>query len=137
MMNGMIWLRISSIISLLFAAGHTLGGRKAWSPIGDSPVLESMRTFRFDVEGVSRTYLDFYRGFGYSLTVFLLLQGVLLWQLSTIAARQPLQARPLAASFAIATIAGGILTWIFILPIPTIFSAVLSVCLVMAVLSLR
>ena len=28
-----------------------------------------MRSFRFDTMGVSRTYLDFYMGFGYALTV--------------------------------------------------------------------
>ena len=70
-------LRIASVISLLFAAGHTLGGSDAWSPLGETEVLKSMRSFRFDVFGVSRTYLDFYLGFGFTLSVYLLLQAIL------------------------------------------------------------
>jgi hypothetical protein len=33
-MSTSLLLRIASVISVLFAAGHTLGGRKAWSPQG-------------------------------------------------------------------------------------------------------
>src|SRR5262245_12711974 len=132
MMNGVLWLRISSIVSLLFAVGHTLGGRKAWSPIGENEVLTSMRTVHFDVNGVSRTFLDFYRGFGYSLSVFLVLQAVLLWQLAAIARNQPQVVRPLVASFAISSVIGVFITWAFILPIPAVFSAVLTACLVIA-----
>lgn len=136
-MNGVLWLRISSIVSLLFAVGHTLGGRKAWSPIGENEVLASMRTVHFTVTGVSRSFLDFYRGFGYSLTVFLVLQAVLLWQLAAIARSQPQIVRPLVASFAISSVIGVFITWAFILPIPAVFSAVLTACLVIAFVLLR
>jgi hypothetical protein len=135
--SGVMWVRISSIVSLLFAVGHTLGGRKDWSPIAENPVLTAMRTFRFEIGGVSRTYLDFYRGFGFSLSVFLALQGFMLWQLSTLARTEPLEAKPLVASFAVASIIGAVVTWIFIMPVPTVFSAVLSACLVVAWVTLR
>ena len=39
-----LFLRIASIISLLFATGHTLGGLKKWSPMGDNEVLRAMTT---------------------------------------------------------------------------------------------
>jgi hypothetical protein len=45
-------------------------------------VLKAMREARFDTMGVSRSYLDFYLGFGYSLSVAELMLGVLLWQLA-------------------------------------------------------
>lgn len=136
-MNGVLWLRISAIVSLLFAAGHSLGGRSSWSPVGENEVLMSMRTVHFHFQGVSRSFLDFYRGFGYSLGVFLALQGIVLWQLAAIAKPQPQAVRPLVASFAIASIVGAIITWNFILPIPAIFSAVLAACLVIAFVTLR
>ena len=88
-MKGVIWLRVSAIVSLLFAGGHTLGSRSSWSPVGDNEVLMSMRTVHFNLQGVSRSFLDFYRGFGYSLSVFLVLQGVVLWQLAAVARKQP------------------------------------------------
>jgi hypothetical protein len=135
--NRVLWLRISSIVSLLFAVGHTLGGRRAWSPVGENEVLASMRTVHFDVQGVSRSFLDFYRGFGYSLTVFLLLQAVLLWQLAAIARTQAQTVRPLVASFAIASVVGGLIAWVFLFPTPAVFSALLTACLIIAFFTLR
>jgi hypothetical protein len=132
-----LWLRVSSVISLFFAAGHTLGGRKDWSPQGESNVLRSMRTFRFEVFGVSRTYLDFYRGFGFTLSVTLILQAVVLWQLATLARTAPLQARPMVAAFALASLASALLSWRFIFPLPTVFAGVLTACLAMAFFSAR
>ena len=92
-------LRIASVLSLLFAAGHTLGGTKSWSPIADNDVFRSMRSFRFDVEGTSRTYADFYVGLGYSLSVFLFLQAIVLWQLALLAKKESVGLRPLIGSF--------------------------------------
>ena len=63
-MSSTLLLRVASLLAALFAVGHTAGGRGSWSPIGESEGLKAMRTFRFDVAGVGRTYLDFYRGFG-------------------------------------------------------------------------
>jgi len=136
-MNPVLWLRISSIASLLFACGHTLGGRRAWSPIGETQVLAAMRTYQFDIQGVSRSYLDFYRGFGYSLSVFLVLQAVVLWQLSAIAKTEPLQVRPIVASFAIASLVRGILTWVFLFPLPAVLSVVLTACIAAAFFAAR
>ncbi len=137
MINGVLWLRISSLVSLLFAAGHTLGGRTAWSPVGENEVLVSMRTVHFEVEGVSRSFLDFYRGFGYSLSVSLLLQAILLWQFASIARIQPRAVRPVVVSFGIASALGGIIAWVFLFPVPALFSAVLTACLIVASLTLR
>ena len=131
-MRTTLLLRVASVISLLFAAGHTLGGRKDWSPIGESEVLKAMGTVRFETMSVSRTYLDFYRGFGFTISVFLLLQAALLWQLATVARTEPLRVRPLIASLTLASLACGLLAWRFILPLPVVFSAVLTACLGLA-----
>ncbi len=136
-MRTALLLRIASVISLLFAAGHTLGGRKSWSPLGESEVLKAMRTFRFETSGVSRTYLDFYLGFGFTISVYLLLQAILLWQLAAMARTEPLQVRPMIASFALATLACGLLSWRFIFPLPVVFSAVLAACLALAYFAAR
>jgi hypothetical protein len=131
-MTTALWLRISSVISLLFAAGHGMGGSKHWSPMGETDVLKAMRDVRFDVMGVSRSYLDFYDGFGHSLTVSMLLQAVLLWQMASLAKTEPARLRPMIAAFVLATIAGGVVSWLFIIPIPVVFSAVLAACLAVA-----
>jgi hypothetical protein len=134
-MNATVWLRISSVISLLLTVGHTLGGMESWSPLGETEVLASMRTFRFDVEGFSRSYLDFFRGFGFVLSVFFLLQAVVLWQLATIAKTAPRQVRPVIGAFALAAVAILIVNWSFLFAVPVIFQAALTGCIAVAFFS--
>jgi len=121
-----IWLRVSAVISLLFSAGHTLGGLKYWSPMGDNPVLQSMRSVRFDTMHVTRSYLDFYLGFGYSLSALLLMQSILLWQFAGIAKTAPQSLRPMILAVGIATLVAGVIAWRFLFPLPAVVSAVLA-----------
>jgi hypothetical protein len=125
-------LRIASIVMFLFAAGHSLGGKDSWSPAGETDVLRAMRSVSFHVAGVSRTYLDFYTGFGWTLSIFLLLQAVLLWQIAAMATADPRRVRPMIVSFLVATIAAAVVSWRLILPVPVIFFAIIAVCLAAA-----
>ncbi len=126
------WLRISAVLSFLFAVGHTLGGRKSWSPMGDNPVLRAMKSTPFDLKGTERTYLDFYLGFGYSISVFQVTLAVLLWQLATLADSNPRAARPMIAVIALATALCGAISYRLILPLPALFSAVTFASLAIA-----
>lgn len=47
------WLRASSLLSLVFALGHTLGASQSWSPVGGTDVLRAIATFHFNVEGAN------------------------------------------------------------------------------------
>ncbi len=127
-----LWLRVGSGISLLFTAGHTLGGLKRWSPMGDNEVLRQMTAVHFDANGVSRSYFDFFMGFGWSISVAMVLQTVLLWQLASMARSDPAAARPMIAAFALATLASGAIAWRFIFPVPALFSAALVIPLAVA-----
>ena len=131
-MTATLWLRISAGSALLFAAGHTLGGLKYWSPMGDSPVLQSMRSLRFDTMGANRSYFDFFMGFGHSISVLQVMEAILLWQLATLARSNALSVRPMIAVIALATAACGVIAWRFIFPVPAIFSLVLVLTLSVA-----
>jgi hypothetical protein len=125
-------LRIASVISLLFTAGHTLGGLKKWSPMGENEVLKAMTTVRFETMGANRSYLDFFMGFGWSISVAMLLQTVLLWQMASLARTDVAPVRPKIAVLALATLASGVIAWRFIFPVPALFSGVLLIALVAA-----
>jgi hypothetical protein len=125
-------LRIASFISLLFAAGHSVGGLQKWSPIGDSAVLTAMTNTHFDVMGLSRSYLDLYLGMGWTVSVFLLLQAVLLWQMASLARVNAAQVRPMIAAFMLATLATGILSWLYIFAVPALFCGALVIALAAA-----
>ena len=125
-------LRIASVISLLFTAGHSFGGLQKWSPVPQNAVLDAMTAVKFDVMGVSRSYLDFYMGFGWSASVAMLLQTVLLWQMASLARTNAAQVRPMIAAFVLATLASAVIAWIFIFPIPAMFASVLTIVLLAA-----
>ena len=131
-MTTKLLLRSASVISLIFAAGHTLGGLQKWSPMGENDVLRAMTMVHFDTMGVNRSYLDFFMGFGWTISVFMLLQTVLLWQLASLARAEPGRVRPMIAVFAMAALAIGIIAWRFIFPIPAMFSSALVVVLTTA-----
>jgi hypothetical protein len=130
-------LRIASVISLLFTVGHTMGGLRKWSPMGDNAVLKAMTDVRFDTMGANRSYLDFFMGFGWSISVFMLMQTILLWQLASLARTDPARLRPTIAVIALATVASGAIAWRFIFPVPAVFSGVLAIALALAYVAAR
>ena len=131
-MTTTLLLRIASVVSLLFTAGHTLGGLQKWSPMGENDVLQTMTAVRFDTMGASRSYLDFFLGFGWSISVAMLLQTILLWQLAALAQPDPARVRPMIAVFVLATLASGVISWRFIFPVPALFSGALVAVLAAA-----
>lgn len=133
MKNVVLPLRLASVLSLLFAVGHTLGGLKSWSPMGPNDVLTAMQTVHFDVQGVTRGYLDFFVGFGFLLSVFLLTEAVLLWQVGSLARVNARLAKPLVWTFFLSSIPMGVLTWTFLFPTPVYFDVALTLLLGWAV----
>lgn len=127
-----LFLRIASVISLIFMVGHTAGGLRKWSPMGDNEVLRAMTAVRFDTMGANRSYLDFYMGFGWSITVAMVMQTVLLWQMASLARTDPASVRPMIAVIALATLASGVIAWRFIFPVPALFSSALVIALAAA-----
>src|SRR5262249_31491835 len=130
-------LRLASVILLVFTAGHTLGGLRKWSPMGDNDVLRAMTAVRFDTMGANRSYLDFFLGFGWSISVLMLMQTVLLWQLAALAQPDPARVRPLIAVFALATLACGVIAGRLFFRVPAFFSGALVIVLAAAYLVAR
>jgi hypothetical protein len=91
-----------------------------------------MRTFEFDVMGATRTYLHFYLGFGVYITVLLLMQAILVWQLASLASVDPRRARPLVATLSVGGLIGTFVIWRFIFAVPALFSLACAVCLTLA-----
>ena len=131
-MTATLLLRLASAVSLLFTLGHTMGGLQKWSPMGDNDVLKSMTAVHFDVMGAQRSYLDFFMGFGWLLSVTMLMQTVLLWQLASLVRTNPAGVRPMIAVIAVATLASVVIAWRFIFLIPTLFAIILFALLAAA-----
>ncbi len=129
-MKASMFYRIAAVLLLLFAAGHTSGF--PWSDPQWGVDLGSMRSTHFDILGSSRTYWDFYVGFGLSVTVLLLLAVVLAWQLGGLPAATLALMRGTAWAFALCFAAITVVSWRYLFVIPVVFSIVITLCLTAA-----
>jgi hypothetical protein len=127
-----IFYRISAVVLLLFAAGHTFGFRQNNPQWGADAVLGLMRSVQFDAQGFTRTYWDFFSAFGLFTSVFLLFAAVLAWQLSRLPAETLARVRSIAWTLAISFVAFTALTWRYAFTTPLVFSVVVTVCLIAA-----
>ena len=126
-----ILYRIAAVLILLFDAGHTAG--YPWSDPKWGVDLRAIQSSHFDVLGASRTYWDFYVGFGLFVTAFLLLAAVLAWQLGGFPARDVTLMRGTAWTLALCFVAITVLAWRYFFVIPLTFSIAITVCLIAAV----
>jgi hypothetical protein len=128
-----LWLRISSVIALLLCAGHTSG--VPWTPDETErglALVGEMRAYHFDALGASRSYDDFYRGFGLSCSVALLLGAILLWQLGTLAKTNAKATRPMVTAIWLAYAAYAVLDSMYFFIIPLVMALCVVVCLLPA-----
>ncbi len=131
-MKASVFYRIASVLLVLFAIGHTLGFRKIDPKWGVDSLIGSMQSIHFDVQGFSRTYWDFYVGFGLFVSVFLLFAAVLAWKLGGLPAETWARMRGTAWAFALCFAAVTVLSWTYFFIIPVVFSIMVTVCLVAA-----
>src|SRR2546429_7512219 len=131
-MKAPILYRISSVLLLLFAAGHTFGFRQNNPEWGADAVLGLMRSVHFDAQGFTRTYWDFFSAFGLFFSVFLLFAAVLAWQLGGLPAETFARMRPTAWALAICFAAVTALSWRYAFTTPIVFSTIITMCLIAA-----
>ena len=129
-MKSRILYRISAVLILLFDLGHSAGF--PWSDPKWGVDTAAMRSSHFQVLGFSRTYWDFYVGFGLTISVFLLLAAILAWQLGSLPAQTPPLMRGTAWALALGFAAMTVLNWMYFFTIPIVFSGVITLLLVAA-----
>jgi hypothetical protein len=127
------FLRIAAVLTLLYCAGHTSG--MPWTPYTSpeaASVLEAMKGHSFDEQGFKGTYWDLYFGFGLIISVYLLLQAALLWQVASLAKTDARRVRAIVVSFLIAFVANAALSWKYFFLIPVVLAGLTAVCLAVA-----
>lgn len=129
-MKASLLYRIAAVLLVLFDAGHTSGF--PWSDPKWGVDLGFMRSTHFYIMGSSRTYWDFYVGFGLFVSVFLLLAVVLAWQLGGLPPESLALMRGTAWAFALCLAAITVLSWKYFFVLPVIFSIGTTVCLIAA-----
>ena len=121
--------RISSILLVLFAIGHTLGFRKVQPQWGVEALVAAMKSSHFDVNGFSRSYWDFYVGFGLFVSAFILFAAVLAWQFGGLSRDTLAALRGPRWAFAICFVVVTYLSWRYFFIVPIVFSLTITICL--------
>ncbi|WP_424630446.1 LIC_13387 family protein [Bradyrhizobium sp. SYSU BS000235] len=129
-MSASLLYRVASVLIVLFAAGHQFGFRKVNPAWKAETLVSSMRSLTFDVQGFTRSYWDFYTGFGLFVTVFLLLAALLAWQLGNPELAK--LARPLAWGLVLAFAVSTYLSWTYFFIAPLALSSIITVVLIAA-----
>lgn len=136
MKRPLIWLRAAAVITLLYALAHTAG--MPWTPHGvGQPAIEAMQSVTFDISGTPRTYWSFYEGFGLSLSVLMIGQAVLLWQIAPLVEKGVAGTRMIVwmQLACVAVTSAVVAHYIFI--VPALFGLAIMACLGVSLLPRR
>jgi hypothetical protein len=131
------WLRLLAAIMLFFTVGHTIG---VLNPPADGvagQALDAMRRARFPIMGFERSYWDFYRGFGFFVSLELLLFAVIALQLSVMSRRSARAALPLMVTLEIGCTVTALLSWMYFFAAPMVTSLAAVVCSTAALASVN
>ena len=124
-------LRITAALAAIQGIAHGalfLGAKPRHGP-AEEAVVAAMKTNRFDFAGATRSYWDFYTGYGIEAAGACLIEAVLLWQLARIAGTQPATVRPILLLLVFANLAHIALTARYFFYVPIVFDVALIACL--------
>lgn len=129
-MSARLLYRISAVLFVLFAAGHTFGFLNFKPPTAEGlAVRDAMMNVHFQVGHASFSYGGFYVGFGLYVTAYMLFSAFLAAHLSGLAGSAPRAVGGLGWIFCGVQVASLILSAIYFSVAPAIFSGMLAACL--------
>ena len=135
-MTRKIWIRAASVVTLLYAIGHSAG--YPWTPVHgprEAAVIDGMKSLTLRAIGANRSYWDFYQGFGIALGALLLFQAVVLWQLAAVAESEWGRVRAILLTFAAAFAVNAVIVAKYFFALPLILALAIVGCLAAAALS--
>jgi hypothetical protein len=135
-MKAVIYLRIASVLTLLHAILHTIGG--VFGKVEPGPAqtaVDAMKANHFPLMGSTRSFWEFYRGMGLGVTIFLVAVAVVLWQLSSLAKTDSRRLRPICWTLLVAFLAMAVNSYLYFFWPPVIVELLIAVCLVEAIVT--
>ena len=122
--------RFAAVLLVLFAAGHTVGFLTLTPASAEGvAVRDSMNSVRFDYGGKKYSYGDFYKGFGLTITAFLLFSAIVAWNLSTLARTAPHAVGVIGWSLCVLQLVSCVLSWRYFFPPPVVLSALSAIAI--------
>ncbi|MBM9498815.1 hypothetical protein JWG44_00905 [Leptospira sp. 201903071] len=134
-----ILIRIASILMLIFTLGHSFGHftRYNTADIRAVHTITSMQMTKIPMEGVDKTYDQFYSGMSLNLSITLFCLAVLLWFLSNLVSTNPKVVFKLLIPVFFCVFCFSITGFIYFFPAPTIVSCLGALCILACIFLLR
>ncbi len=132
-----LFLRIASVLTFIHCVLHTVGGVFGSPTHGQEEVaiIDAMKSRRFEWLGSMRSYWDFFFGYGLIVTLALLVEAILLWQLAMYAKANPGWVRPIAALLLFNFVAMSIVSWKYFFIAPAVTEVLIAACIAIALLA--
>jgi hypothetical protein len=137
-MKPVVFLRIASVLTLIHAALHTVGGVFGKPPDASAAATwATMQANTFPVMGAVRSYAEFLRGMGLAVTIFLTLESIVLWQLGSLSRAGASRLRPILATFLVGYLVLAVNSYKYFFSGPVITEILIAACLGMAIATAR
>jgi hypothetical protein len=136
-MKPTLFLRIASVLTLIHAALHTIGGVFGTMPSNLLPVVKAMQENQAMFMGAMRTMWDFQRGFGLVVSLSLTMEGLVFWQLGTLAKTDALRLRPILTTFLVGYLCFSMISYRYFFVGPVITEILIALCLGLAIAGAR
>jgi hypothetical protein len=129
-----LFLRIASVLTLIHAVLHTIGGVFGKpGPGPESVAVAAMKANVFVLMGNPRSYFEFYRGLGLGVSIALTAEAIVFWQLATLAKTDARRLRPVVATFLLAYLALAVNSSMYFFLGPVITEILIAICLGLAI----
>ena len=138
-MSAALLLRLASVVAFLQWGAHTMLFLRSTPKHGpeEVAVVEAMRTHYFAFGGASRSYWDFYFGYGLMAAFVVLVEAVLFWQLAGGAAAARPLVRSVAVLFLVYNVGHALLAGRYFFVTPIIPDILIALVLLAAIVQLR
>jgi hypothetical protein len=137
-MKPVIFLRIASVLTVVHAVLHTIGGVFSSADPGPATIaVEAMKANQFLLVGHMRSYWEFYRGMGLTVSILLTAEGIVFWQLGSLANNDAVRLRPVMATFLLAYLVLAVNSNAYFFIGPVITEILIAACLGAAIVTAK
>jgi len=127
-------LRIVAVVAFVQFALHTALFLTSVPHHGaeEEGVIAAMRSHHFMFGGMSRSYWDFYYGYGLLAALVVLAESSLFWCLAVIARESPRRTRPIIALFLLYNLTHAAIMARYFFPLPIVMDGIVAALLLWA-----
>lgn len=129
-MKPALLLRIALVLTFIHAVLHTIGGVLSSPASGaQQATIALMKANPFPVMGFMRTYWDFQRGEGLAISILMLVEATVFWQLAPVAEQRGWPIRPVLATFTVGYLALAVNSYEYFFPAPVVTEVLIALFL--------